>query len=101
MSFPDVSNQEDPFSEVQEGAENIEKKEQEDFTPIQDEPQSTAQPEMMTTNVIDEEEQERINKRNEEEAERRKKITEKMDLELKVKNERREKAVEFLNDFEK
>ena len=36
-----------------------------------------------------------------EENERRQKIEEKMSLELKKKNELKEKAVEFINDFEK
>ena len=48
---------------------------------------------------IDEEEQKRINDRQEEANERRKKIEEKRNYELKKKEELREKAVEYLNDF--
>jgi hypothetical protein len=50
-------------------------------------------------NEIDEEEQKRINQRQEEANERRKKIEEKINYELKKKEELREKAVKYLNDF--
>ena len=51
-------------------------------------------------NEIDEEEQKRIQERENEANERRKKIEEKINLELEKKNELRNKAVEFMNDFE-
>ena len=54
----------------------------------------------MNTNILDEEEQKRIEERQKEENERRNKIKEKMEFELKKKEELRQKAVEFLNDFE-
>jgi hypothetical protein len=54
---------------------------------------------MMNTNVLDEEEQKRIEEREKEQIERRKKIEEKIQFELKKKEELRQKAIEFLNDF--
>ena len=53
------------------------------------------------TQATNEEEQKRIALREEEANERRKKIEEKISLELKLKNEFREKASNFLIDFEK
>lgn len=50
---------------------------------------------------VDEAEIQRQNDRMKEENERRQKIEEKMSLELQKKNELKEKAVEFINDFEK
>ena len=49
---------------------------------------------------IDEEEMKRQQDRLNEENERRKKIEEKHSIELSKKNELREKAVEYINDFE-
>ena len=49
---------------------------------------------------LSEEEQKRIEARKLEEDERRKKIEEKINLELKLKNELKEKASAFLVDFE-
>ena len=59
------------------------------FEPVQNVPQ------------VDEAEIQRQNDRMKEENERRQKIEEKMSLELQKKNELKEKAVEFINDFEK
>ena len=53
------------------------------------------------TQAVNEEEQKRIALREEEANERRKKIEEKISLELKLKNEFREKASNFMIDFEK
>ncbi len=55
---------------------------------------------MMNTNVLDEEEQKRIEEREKEQIERRKKIEEKIQYELKKKEELRQKAIEYLNDFQ-
>ena len=49
---------------------------------------------------LDNEEQQRIEQRQIEEAERRKVITAKMDLELKLKNENKEKASVYMREFE-
>lgn len=48
---------------------------------------------------FDEEEQNRIAQREAEAAERAKKIREKMEIELRVKNELRQKAIEYMNTF--
>ena len=53
------------------------------------------------TQPENEEEQKRIALREEEANERRKKIEEKISLELKLKNEFKEKASQFMIDFEK
>ena len=49
--------------------------------------------------VFDENEQRRFEQRELEETERRRKITEKMELELKLKADNRERAIEFMNEF--
>ena len=49
---------------------------------------------------LDNEEQQRIEQRQIEEAERRKVITTKIDLELKIKNENREKASAYMRECE-
>ena len=54
---------------------------------------------MMNNNILDEEEQKRIEEREAEQIERRKKIEEKIQFELKKKEELKEKAVQFLNEF--
>ena len=51
--------------------------------------------------VFDEEEQKRFEQRQAEENERNRKISEKQELELKLKNELREKAMLYINEFEK
>lgn len=51
--------------------------------------------------VFDEEEQKRFEQRQAEENERNRKISEKKELELKLKNELREKAMLYINEFEK
>lgn len=48
---------------------------------------------------FDENEQRRFEQRELEETERRRKITEKMELELKLKADNRERAIEFMNEF--
>ena len=48
---------------------------------------------------FDEEEQNRIAQREAEAAERAKKIREKMEIELRIKNELRQKAIEYMNTF--
>ena len=49
--------------------------------------------------VFDENEQRRFEQRELEETERRRKITEKMELELKLKADNRERAIKFMNEF--
>jgi hypothetical protein len=53
----------------------------------------------MNTNILNEEEQKRIEEREAEQIKRRKKIEEKIQFELKKKEELKEKAVQFLNEF--
>ena len=49
--------------------------------------------------VFDENEQRRFEQRELEETERRRKITEKMELEIKLKADNRERAIKFMNEF--
>ncbi len=63
-------------------------------------PPSIAMNMMINSNVLNEEEQKKLEEREKEQIERRKKIKEKIQFELKKKEELREKAVEFLNDFQ-
>ena len=104
MSFPDVSNQEDPF-QAAEDSTHIESSNPPQEPP-QEPPQSQSEPFSQPVETpseqtqIDPEEEKRVKERLAEEEERRKKITEKIELELKIKNENREKAVEYMNEFE-
>ena len=97
MSFPDLTNQEDPFQAVEQQSNN-EINPQGDFSPFQDNQN------MQTANVIepqvDEEEIKRQEQRMAEENERRQKIAAKQEMEMKMKNERREEAMKFINEFE-
>ena len=54
---------------------------------------------LMNTNILNEEEQKRIEEREAEQIKRRKKIEEKIQFELKKKEEVKEKAIQFLNEF--
>ena len=64
-------------------------------------PQVLSSPiEQFPPSLVDEEEQERLAQRETEEAERRKVITAKMELELKIKNENREKACTYMREYE-
>ena len=86
MSFPDLTNQEDPFQAVEQQSNN-EINPQGDFSPFQDNQN------MQTANVIepqvDEEEIKRQEQRMAEENERRQKIAAKQAMQMKMKNERR------------
>ena len=97
MSFPDLTNQEDPFQNVEQQRSN-DINPQGDFSPFQDNQN------MQTANIIepqvDEEEIKRQEQRMAEENERRQKIADKQEMEMKMKNERREEAMKFINEFE-
>ena len=54
---------------------------------------------LMNTNILNEEEQKRIEEREAEQIKRRKKIEEKIQFEVKKKEEVKEKAIQFLNEF--
>ena len=72
--------------------------------PINNNPSTTVQsnpiePQVFNSIPIDEEEEKRIVAREAEAAERARKIREKQELEIKLKNELREKAVAYMNTF--
>ena len=105
MSFPDITGESD-FQPVEDQIENNNNNDFNNFMNMDNKadmgPSSTALPELdyNTMGEIDEEEQKRIEERKKEEEERRKKIEEKINYELQIKNENREKAVKFMNEFE-
>ena len=112
MSFPDFTNQEDPFQNPEQPGVG-EHENQNEFSPIEDNQNQFTRLENNQSDIppkegnkssipeIDEEEQKRLEQRMLEENERRQKITAKMELELKLKNEKREEAIAFINEFEK
>lgn len=91
---PDFIVQDDPFApSTTNEVDNQFQRETNENNIVNVEPISNA--------VFDEEEQKRFEQRQAEENERNKKIAEKQALELKLKNELREKAMLFINEFEK
>ena len=72
--------------------------------PVQNNPQDMNQMDNILLNMnnlkIDEEEQKRIADRQKEELERKEKINKKIQLEEKLRNEIRQKATEYIADFE-
>lgn len=110
MSFPDIGTQDNEF-QMADDANNLgfnfgpsdeqpNTQEEKKDSPIMDFMGYNNNNPMNNPEEFDEEEQQRIAARNAEAEERRKKIEEKMELELKAKNENREKAIQFMNDFE-
>ena len=109
MSFP----HEEPFETVKENHANEEQlnnfdfvqesnpENNNNFVPMTDNNNNNTEIFNQFTQPVNEEEQKRIALREEEANERRKKIEEKISLELKLKNEFKEKASEFMIDFEK
>ena len=96
MSFPDLTNQEDQFQNVDQPQSN-EVNPQVAFSPFEDNQN------IQTANIepqVDEEEIKRQEQRMAEENERRQKIAAKQEMEMKMKNERREEAMKFINEFE-
>lgn len=104
MSFPDVLTQDNEFQMADEGNFGNNFGQMEDQTNKVEEKKGAPIMDFMGYNnnqeEFDEEEQQRIEARKAEAEERRKKIEEKMELELKLKNENREKAIQFMNEFE-
>lgn len=104
MSFPDLNNDNEftPAEDENQNDNNI----YDNFMQMNN-PINMASSDMTPTmgfsdktQEIDEEEQKRIEARKQEEDERRKKIEEKINYELNVKTELREKAVQYVNEFE-
>ena len=98
MSFPDLTNQEDPFQSVEE-QNSSEVNPQGAFSPFEDN-QNIQTANNIIEPQLDEEEIKRQEQRMAEENERRQKIAAKQEKEMKMKNERREEAMKFINEFE-
>ena len=98
MSFPDLTNQEDPFQSVEE-QKSSEINPQGAFSPFEDN-QNIQTANNIIEPQLDEEEIKRQEQRMAEENERRQKIAAKQEMEMKMKNERREEAMKFINEFE-
>ena len=93
-SSPDFISQNEPFSPITlNEADNTQFQREINNNIINVAPLSNA--------VFDEEEQKRFEQRQAEENEGNKKISYKQALELKLKNELREKAMLYINEFEK
>ena len=106
MSFPDfIDNTTPPTTSPNFDFTSSDpfQQEQPQPNPSSFDPSSLSSPVQPTTSLPfeqDDEEQARLAQRQAEEAERRKLITSKMELELKIKNENREKASAYMREYE-
>lgn len=106
MSFPDfIDNTTPPTTSPNFDFTSSDpfQQEQPQPNPSSFDPSSLSSPVQPTSSLPfeqDDEEQARLAQRQAEEAERRKLITSKMELELKIKNENREKASAYMREYE-